>query len=116
MPVQLLSCRRKFNFRPSLAMNTITKDSSSSRRFDVALSFPGEHRPFVKEVAEHLAAAFGEARVLYDDWYDAEFARLGLDVELPISIARNRNSSRFFFIPTTRTSVGAALNSAPSGS
>ena len=32
---------------------------------------------------KEVAATFGEARVLYDDWYDAEFARLGLDVELP---------------------------------
>jgi hypothetical protein len=47
------------------------------------LDTAAEHRPFVKEVAKHLATTFGEARVLYDDWYDAEFARLGLDVELP---------------------------------
>ena len=58
-------------------------DSPSSRRFDVALSFPGEHRDFVKQVADHLAAAFGEDRVLYDKYHDAEFARLDLDIYLP---------------------------------
>jgi len=47
------------------------------------LSFPGEHRAFVKEVAEHLAAAFGKERVLYDKWHEAEFARVDLDVYLP---------------------------------
>jgi hypothetical protein len=61
----------------------MTKDSSGSRRFAVALSFPGEHRPFVEQVAGHLAAAFGRDRVLYDKYYEAEFARLDLDVYLP---------------------------------
>ena len=38
--------------------------------------------------------------MLYDDWYDAEFARLGLDVRAPpIFIARSRNSSRFVLYP-----------------
>jgi TIR domain len=61
----------------------MTKDSSGSRRFDVALSFPGEHRDFVKQVAGHLADAFGKKRVLYDKYYEAEFARPNLDVYLP---------------------------------
>jgi hypothetical protein len=61
----------------------MTKDSSGSRRFDIALSFPGEHRPFVEQVAGHLASAFGKDRVLYDKYYEAEFARMGLDVYLP---------------------------------
>ena len=52
-------------------------------RFAIALSFPGEHRAFVKEVAEHLAANFGKERVLYDKWLEAEFARVDLDVYLP---------------------------------
>jgi hypothetical protein len=64
-------------------MNTLTKDSPGSRRFDVALSFPGEHRRFVEEVAGHLASTFGKERVLYDKYYEAEFARMGLDVYLP---------------------------------
>jgi TIR domain len=64
-------------------MNTITKDSSNSRRFAIALSFPGEHRDFVKLVADHLAAVFGKDRVLYDKYYEAEFARPDLDVYLP---------------------------------
>lgn len=57
--------------------------SSASRRFDVALSFPGEHREYVKEVATQLSAAFTEERVLYDHYHDTEFARLDLDIYLP---------------------------------
>jgi hypothetical protein len=77
----------------------MTIDPSSSRRFDVALSFPGEHRPFMKEVAEQLAAAFGEARVLCDDWYDAEFARLDLDVELPNLYRKQSELIALFLYP-----------------
>jgi len=61
----------------------MTKDTPGPRRFAIALSFPGEHRAFVKEVAEHLAAIFGQERVLYDKYHEAEFARMGLDIDLP---------------------------------
>lgn len=57
--------------------------ASASRRFDVALSFPGEHRDYLQEVATHLSAKFSEERVLYDHYHDAEFARPDLDVYLP---------------------------------
>jgi len=53
------------------------------RRFDVALSFPGEHRRFVAQVAQHLAARVDRERVLYDRFCEAEFARVNLDVYLP---------------------------------
>lgn len=55
----------------------------SDRRFDIGLSFPGEHRPYVEEVASKLAAIFSKNRVLYDEWCAAEFARLDLDTYLP---------------------------------
>jgi hypothetical protein len=61
----------------------MTTDPSSSRRFAIALSFPGEHRDSVKQIADHLAAAFGKERVLYDKYYEAEFARPDLDIYLP---------------------------------
>jgi hypothetical protein len=57
--------------------------ASPPRRFDIALSFPGEHRDKAAAVAERLAATFGEDRILYDKYHEAEFARLGLDVHLP---------------------------------
>ena len=58
-------------------------DAADPRRFDIALSFPGEHRDYVKEVAAHLASTFSEDRVLYDHFHDAEFARLDLNTYLP---------------------------------
>ncbi len=50
---------------------------SSQFRFDVALSFPGEHRTRVEAIASALAATLGQEKVLYDKWYAAEFARQG---------------------------------------
>jgi TIR domain len=61
----------------------MTEELSAPRRFDIALSFPGEHRDFVEQVAGRLAATFGKERVLYDKYYEAEFARIDLDVYLP---------------------------------
>jgi hypothetical protein len=53
------------------------------RRFRIALSFPGEHRSIIEQVAEQLSAVVGRERVLYDKFYEAEFARMDLDVYLP---------------------------------
>jgi hypothetical protein len=52
------------------------------KRFRIALSFPGEHREFVKQVADHLAADIGQKQVLYDKYYEAEFAKPDLDIYL----------------------------------
>jgi hypothetical protein len=58
--------------------------------FDVALSFPGEVRPYVREVAERLALVIGQRRVFYDDYYKAQLARPNLDTLLQ-DIYRNRS-------------------------
>ena len=57
--------------------------SVALKRFDVALSFPGEHRTFVEAVAARLSHVLGKEHVLYDKYYEAEFARPNLDVYLP---------------------------------
>lgn len=57
--------------------------SRSSKRFAIALSFPGERRDFVEQVASYLAGQVGQERVLYDKYHEAEFARPDLDVYLP---------------------------------
>jgi hypothetical protein len=54
----------------------------AKRRFRAALSFPGEHRSRVENIANMLAARLGRERVLYDKWYEAEFARPNLDIYL----------------------------------
>lgn len=52
------------------------------KRFRIALSFPGEQRAFVEQVAAQLASHVGRDRVLYDKYYEAEFARVDLDTYL----------------------------------
>ena len=56
---------------------------AGTRRFRVALSFPGEHRGRVEKIAEALAGRLGRDKVLYDKWHAPEFNRLNLDVYLP---------------------------------
>jgi hypothetical protein len=48
----------------------------------VALSFPGEHRPFVAAIADALAQTLGQPKVFYDQFYEAELARPNLDTYL----------------------------------
>ena len=54
----------------------------NTKRFQVALSFAGEHRNFVAGVAEHLSRNLGQNRVFYDRYYEAELARPNLDTYL----------------------------------
>ncbi len=53
-----------------------------SRRFAVALSFPGKHRRFVRNVADELKKELGEGRVFFDDWYRTELYGSSLDLKL----------------------------------
>jgi len=54
----------------------------TTKRFQVALSFAGDHRNFVESVAEHLSRNLGQHRVFYDRDYEAELARPNLDTYL----------------------------------
>ena len=60
----------------------------NTKRFQVALSFAGEHRNFVEGVAEQLSRNLGQNRVFYDRYYEAELARPNLDTHL-INIYRD---------------------------
>lgn len=53
-----------------------------SRRFRVALSFPGEQREFIEKVAASLSRRLGQEAVFYDKYYEAELARPDFDVYL----------------------------------
>ena len=53
------------------------------KRFRIAFSFAGEKREFVAGVARILANRFGEDKILYDKFHEAEFARWNLGVYLP---------------------------------
>lgn len=50
--------------------------------FDVALSFPGEVRPYVESVAGELVSLLGAGRVFYDNHFKAQLARPNLDTLL----------------------------------
>ena len=54
-----------------------------SKRFRVALSFAGEKRIFVEQVARILTEQFGKPSILYDKYHEAEFARADLAFHLP---------------------------------
>ena len=60
----------------------MSNTGTEPRRFLVALSFPGEKRDFVRDVAECLGEALGRKRVFFDEWYEAELARANLDTYL----------------------------------
>jgi hypothetical protein len=82
--------RKPFTFPTTVDL--FRKDASSlspeqhvlpnTKRFSIALSFPGEYRAFVLDVASCLARHVGRDRVLYDGFYEAEFARFDLDTYL----------------------------------
>ncbi len=56
---------------------------TSAKRFRIAFSFAGEKREFVKATADILAKKFGEDKILYDQFHEAEFARYDLGIYLP---------------------------------
>lgn len=53
--------------------------TDGKKRFQVALSFPGEKREYVRQVAELLGQSLGRDAVFYDEWHEAELARISLD-------------------------------------
>jgi hypothetical protein len=58
--------------------------------FDVALSFPGEIRPYVESVAKELVSLLGFGRVFYDNFFKSQLAQPNLDILLQ-DIYRNRS-------------------------
>lgn len=69
----------------------------STHSFDVALSFPGEVRPLVEEVAGHLERLIGPNAYFYDNNYVSQLARPALDVLLQ-DIYRNRSKLVVVFL------------------
>jgi hypothetical protein len=70
-----------------LESGTIEKATESPKgieqtKFRVALSFPGERRPYVKEVADSLRSELGDNAVFYDNYYQPDLARPNLDLLL----------------------------------
>ncbi len=61
----------------------------TKHEFDVALSFPGEVRNYVKSIVTELEREIGKHSYFYDDNYTAQLARPSLD-DLLQDIYRNR--------------------------
>ena len=53
-----------------------------TRRFAIALSFPGQHRRFVRNVAVRLAEELTKERVFFDEWYEPELQGTDTDLKL----------------------------------
>lgn len=70
---------------------------TEEKRFLVALSFPGEYRGVVSQVAEVLAGELGKEKVFYDRFYEAELARPNMDTYLQ-NIYRNEAELLVLFI------------------
>jgi len=54
----------------------------TGKRFRVALSFPGEYRAFVENVADNLADKLSKDQIFYDKWHEHETGRPNLDTYL----------------------------------
>jgi hypothetical protein len=54
----------------------------SSKRFRIALSFPGKYREIIEKIAEKLSLHYSAEQILYDHYHRAEFARPNLDTYL----------------------------------
>lgn len=81
---------RKGIILPRWAARTGPKINLMDHQFDVALSFPGEARSYVEQVAQHLERLLGPDRYFYDRNYTAQLARPSLDTFLQ-AIYRDRS-------------------------
>lgn len=66
-------------------------------KFKVALSFPGEKRNYVKNVADILTDKLGQDQIFYDNNYKAQLAKPNLDILLQ-SIYRNQSDLIVIFL------------------
>ncbi len=71
----------------------------STKRFSVALSFPGEHRPRVNGIANELAEKLTKGRVFFDDFHKADSGRLDYDTYLQ-DIFQNHSELIVLFLCT----------------
>ena len=60
----------------------VMQNQQSTKRFRVALSFPGEHRDYVSKVAKALSQKLPKSQIFYDEWHQADLARPNLDTYL----------------------------------
>lgn len=69
----------------------------AKHHFNIALSFPGQDRGYVEEIAQHLERASGPHSYFYDNNYLPQLARPSLDLLLQ-DIYKNRSNLVVIFI------------------
>lgn len=74
--------RFKQQSKPVSAVGESHSGSALQKRFKVALSFPGEERKFVEELAEYLAGRLSKQAIFFDEWYEVELLGTGGDLKL----------------------------------
>lgn len=66
----------------TISRSLVTYSAIEKKKFDVALSYPGEKRDYVESVAADLVERLGEGSIFYDAYYQAQLARPNLDIML----------------------------------
>jgi hypothetical protein len=82
---------------PDWAQSATKAVNIGNHHFDVALSFPGEVRGLVEEVAGYLERLIGPNAYFYDNNYQSQLARPALDLLLQ-DIYRNRSKLVVVFL------------------
>lgn len=82
---------------PNWVRNVSKSVDITTHTFDVALSFPGEVRPFVENIVEELEKNIGPNSYFYDNNYVSQLARPSLDTLLQ-DIYRNRSKLVVVFL------------------
>ncbi|MGC1377715.1 MAG: TIR domain-containing protein [Anaerolineales bacterium] len=67
---------------PNWVRNVAKSVDITTHMFDVALSFPGEVRPFIEKIVEELEKNIGPNSYFYDNNYVSQLARPSLDTLL----------------------------------
>lgn len=70
--------RKNGRFLPTESMNANDQESQEYR-FKVGLSFPGEDRNKIRQVADFLSEYYGKECIFFDEYYISELARPNLD-------------------------------------
>jgi hypothetical protein len=82
---------------PNWVRNVAKSVDITTHVFDVALSFPGEVRPFIEKVVEELEKNIGPNSYFYDNNYVSQLARPSLDTLLQ-DIYRKRSKLVVVFL------------------
>jgi hypothetical protein len=61
----------------------------SNVHFKIGLSFPGEYRSLVHEIAEKLGKELGKDSIFYDKYYDAILSKPGIDADFLNIFSKN---------------------------